>query len=827
MRVSPLIQTLGSDDLAADVRRSCNSALAEHVLKRRTLGPQDVDNVVTYLCAAGEQERAALFLTWGISQLFNAIRIGEIDVIQARKLGLVRMFWRTAIPNEVSLNTRLLLRAQQIHLADVLSEDVTFLTTDLTRLFDGSGETEATGLVAAAGFAVPILAIIDFESSCRCLIKAARALPFATLPDGSQIGPPDLTQGSLLWMNLQGIRTKAHVLQWCDMIRDVPRGVRNQALSDPLSEVGTLLLFRILRAEEEKRPSMEQNWEQVLKDVNRIKENAKAMEANFLIAAASWSEILLLCERFRQADCAIAVAKEALAALSDDPRITFIICDAIGRNLSLLDGREGDAEEWLQRALAAAQTIPHCFQLELPKTLLGLACLEDKRGEQKQSVAFLNQAVELLVTSSRYSEIEFVKMLGDRAIAEWKNGEVSKAFQSLDDATPRLLGTRTDSTAWKAIFSLLGHTLGYMASYASFGSPPKNEDKTPYVLPPVGNFNNFKEKELASIYNPERDFVLPSLLAQFAQAVGRDDRVVYWADQMVESGRISSVSAGVVSTTMLGILPHLLVSGRIAEFFEHAREAVFTMSAMSNAFKKGTRDLLFDTLDIEAELGGRESEDWEDAEQRTLEYTLGLLAFHLGTLSVRSRDDDAVTYELKNKIAYVKSLCFEAAAISTRSADWREAVQLIEACLENNPVLEKIVARANAYSETQRALKLLGYVGGTMQNAVILNDACRLQMAALPFCLSYFLKQTGYRLLLLPFIETFWGWSVAHCRVCFTPPAVVESAFREALESPIEFRAKRIMHVIANGLGIRYERAVDDSFRQWDAQEEKAQQTGV
>jgi hypothetical protein len=174
------------------------------------------------------------------------------------------------------------------------------------------------------------------------------------------------------------------------------------------------------------------------------------------------------------------------------------------------------------------------------------------------------------------------------------------------------------------------------------------------------------------------------------------------------------------------------------------------------------------------------------------------------------------------------ALCREAAAISLRADDWCEAARLLEECYENNPVLERVVQRANTYTEERRALKILSYIGATLQRAVVLTEACRGQMAVLPYCLGYFLpKESAYRLLLLPFVEVFWGWAVAHRRVCFSPPAVLEHEFADAANSPIHLRAKRMMHVVANGLGVRYARVVNDGFRQWEALERNARREGV
>jgi hypothetical protein len=234
----------------------------------------------------------------------------------------------------------------------------------------------------------------------------------------------------------------------------------------------------------------------------------------------------------------------------------------------------------------------------------------------------------------------------------------------LDDAVPRLLKTRKEAAGWKALFTIFGHTAGYIANCARTGHPPMLADGAPFVLPPVGNFHNMKEAELASIYRPDREIALPSIMVQFAQAVERDDRVTYWADQTIEMGRQSPAAGSVVATTTFSILPHLVVSGRLTEFFDSAREAVFTTVAIQCFYQRGDCDFLFNELDIEVLLGGRGSEDWDHAEQRVLDYTLMLLASYLGSLAVRAREPAGSAKQLRQHTERAISLCHEAAAIS-------------------------------------------------------------------------------------------------------------------------------------------------------------------
>lgn len=752
MCVSPLIHALGSEDLTDEVKRGCHSALAEQWLQKGALALDDLGIVVTHLVAAHELERAVLFLTWGLSQLQKAIETGDIDVRQAKALGLCRIFWGVSLPDAVSLQTRLLLRSQQLRMAEALSRDRSFVLADLSRLIDAAGEAEATGRVAAAVFAIPVLASIDFDASGRCLTQAVHALPRITLPgEGPLDLPPGLTPGSFLWLNLAGVQTLAHVHRWCDMLAAVPVEVRQQALSDLLSDLGASVLIDRLLLTEASQPAAAQNWERVLAALDEVAAQAETIAAELLVAAVVRAKIVVLCRHLHQPEYAIAIAEAALTPPSDDLRIHFLVCDVIGQQLSYVNGKEAEAALWLQRADSVCALIPQRLAWERATTLLTRARLADKGSETDRAAELLTRAVELVQSLPERSEVEMVRCLGELAIAKWKQGNYQGAFEALDDAAPRLLHARTESAEWRALFILFGHTAGYMAQCARTGHPPPFlEDGDPMILPPVGKFHDVPQEELARRYRPETDIAMPCIMAQFAQSVACDDRVSYWADQTIMMGRQLPVAGSVVATATFSILPHLVVSGQLLEFFDSAREAACFTTATYCLSRRGEGNVPFKELNVEVLLGGRGSEDWNYAEQNVLGLTLTPLAVYLATLSVRAGEHPDAAEQLRQ------------------------------------------------YTEHAMAL-------------------CRAQMAVLPYCGRYALsEESAYRLLLLPFVEAFWGWAMAHRRVCFSPPVMVEQAFADAAHSPIPGRAQRMMHVVANGLGVRYTRVVDDGFRQWE-----------
>ena len=828
LRISPLISVLRNGDLAEDVEQGCHRALAQQTMRKGKLNTNDLRNAITHFAAAQDHEEAVLLLLWSLAHIHVALQTQEISIHEAKRSGLLDLLWQTPVPDTVSLNSRLLLRAYQVLLGTEMGTDLTYVVEDLSRLIGEAGVAEATGLLAAAFFAVPHLALSNFEASCLCLIRAITTLPMAALPDGSPLGlPPEITAGSILWLNLTGIQTMKEVLRWLEMLGQVSAEIREQALNDPLfADQGLSLLMDRFWLTEAAKPSSEQDWAKLLTDMDVIDEKAHAVGAEFLQATAIRGKILILCEYVKEPDRAITVAKEGLARLPDEPRIRFTLCDPIGRKLSYLDGREKEAKYWLLRAEEACELLPDALPFERASTLLALARLADKRGEPGEAAAILLRAADLVQNMAFLPEIESVKMQGDLAIARWKQGDQVGAFAALDDAAPRLLKLKENTDTWKAVFAIFGHTAGYMAGHAR-NIPLSLDNGDPYVLPPIGNFHDPKEADLARAYRSETDLLLPAVMARFAVAVGEDDRAVYWANRTIEIAKNAPATAVVQATTIIEILPFLLFSERYQDFFDSVREATFTLRAAWWIHKQGNEGPLLSEIDVESSLGGRNGAEWEAAETGTLSSIIVPLMLHLGTLAVRSRRDAGVVKFLERSTKTCASLCVQMASISTLSATWREAATLLTDVFLGRPVLSTLISKGNNYSSEATSLKAMAYIAASLEQGVSPREACQAQMAVLSYCRQFLAGEASQRLLLVPFVEEYWGQMLTRSRFLFTPPSFVEQEFYRACVAPDAQKAKQIMQVMASGLGVRRDPIIEKGFMDWDVAEAQRFQQAV
>lgn len=817
-RLSPLISVLGSEDLSGEVKQKCHSILARQILRKGSLTTADLTTAITYLAVAQEYEEAVLLLVWSLAQIHASLEKGEITKHQAKQSGLLMVFWGTPLPNIVTLNSQLLLRAYQIYIGTDTDSDVSYATSALSQLISQAGDTEETGLLAAASLAVPQLAEHDFEASCRCLVKTMKVFTQVVQPDPHPLQlPPGFTPGSFLWLNLAGIRSKVQVLRWLDMLGQASTEVRDQVLTDPnFADQGLFLLMDRFWLNEARKPVPEQDWERVLADMDEIENAAALTGAEFLQATAIRAKILILCEHIKSIDQALAVAREGLARLSDDPRVVFTVCDALGRKLTYVPEREGEAEVWLRQAEEACNQLPHRLRWEQSQTLLALARLADNRGAADEAVSLLSHAAVLVRSAEFCPEIELVKLEGDLAIGRWKQGDEKGAFQELDDAAQRLVKLKENTENWKALFSVLGHTVGYMAAHAR-RMPLVIESGEPYVLPPVGNFNDPKESELAAMYQPERDLILPSLLARFALAVGQDERASYWVNQTLEMGKETPAAALVLATTIIEIGPYLVHNERFAEFFDGVRESTFVLKAAWLTFQQGS-DTLLSEVDVEKVLGKHNGANWAEAETATLGSVLIPLALHFAVLALRSPYDAETAKHLLQNVQVSARLCRETAAVSIRPESWRKASFLLKSCFLNYLPLGKIIDKANSYTAADAALKAVTYIGAKFGPDVDLKEACRAQMAFLPYCLQFLPTEASHRLLLIPFLEEFWGRALSERDASF---AAAEHEFHKACKAPLMLKARCIMQSVTDSLGIWDEAVIQSAFTRWDAREEK------
>ncbi|MGO8670129.1 MAG: tetratricopeptide repeat protein [Capsulimonadaceae bacterium] len=813
--VSPLIRLVGSGDVPMDVRMKCQSGMARRIMSRGRLSPTTHLTVMTYLAAAGEHDVAVMLQIQALIGLQKAVVGGEISARQADRTGVADLYWETELPTSVPLQFAIILRSIQVGAAKRLKKDAAIAKKDLLEKVESATHQELGGMLAAAVFAASELAQDDFDASCRLLERAAKVLTDGNPPEDTPINlPGEMSAGSLLWLNFIGVNSKDTALRWCGMLRNAPEKLRNETLgTEEFLEFFLPFFSEPYWLTDDTQP-LPSDWERVLHDADDVIEAARSAGVEFMETCAQRAKIIILCEHLKRPDDAIRIAMSSQLDPPGDARFSYLIYDAIGYQLSFIPGMEDQARAWLLSAQAVAERKPGTLRLKRAETSLALARLSEQRGDSEEAVCVVSQAVEVTRSIVSLPEMELIKMLGDLSIAEWLNGNRGAAFRAIDEAVVRLIGMPLRSHQLKAIFVLLGHTAGYMASVARYAAPSRIDSGEPLALPPLGVFHKMQVDNLARYYGSRSAQLLPSVMAQFSRAVHADERVGYWTQQLITAARGLPDIAAVVAYNLISVLPNIAMDGRLSELFDGARDAAFVSVASWVQYQRTGTDPLLRSVDVAAVLGVFGGPDWTEAEQRALTFVLLPLAIYLADLAVRARRDAAarVTLEGQRKVAI--SLCHETAACSSLGNSWAEAAYLIGTSVTDGAQVQELMSRVNLSEET--ALKTLGYITLSAQERMGLADACKLQMASLPYLLKSLTQADAERLLVLPFVRRFWSDACEDRSSSFTASAAVRQELSEAITLPDGEQAMRIMDVVARGLGVRYEQAVASGFRLWE-----------
>ena len=150
--ISPLIQTLGSEDLPRTTFHNCHLALASEIVRRPSIDQLEAFQAFSHFAAGGDYNGAAFVLLRGL-EAFARVEGDFRDPI-------LSMIWiDLPLPVEIDLALRLQIRAFQVRLRAKQKKDLSFLLDDFDALVEEAGEREAwsvfSGAVVVSGSTVP------------------------------------------------------------------------------------------------------------------------------------------------------------------------------------------------------------------------------------------------------------------------------------------------------------------------------------------------------------------------------------------------------------------------------------------------------------------------------------------------------------------------------------------------------------------------------------------------------------------------------------------------------------------------------------------------
>ena len=779
--ISPLVQMVGSDDVASQARKECNRVLAERLLTQRPLYVGEVNTILIYLIRAEQYDRAGLLLI----QVLVDLQQQDSSVHDG---GILSNWAETTLPLQMNLGIRLYLRALQIAARRRRGLSTTFMERDLVELLRQVTPNDAWALLGAFIVVPDILPDIH-----TVLLSILRFLPQAHLPNGTRLPfPEELHLEELIWLTVTSISTVADLHAWMETVGELTDEQLRFAFADETAEQGSLVVADVLWMREAGKLPSQQQWNTIQQAIETLASWAASFHLALLWACAMRARIVIAAEFYDDLPRAITIAEEALRRASDDPRIRFLIEECLGRQY-LFAQQYQEAALWLGRACEEdTEAFP---TVRIPALLAASRAygISDPRA----AIPYAERAVSLGKTTPVFPEIELVKAEGELALARWLAADTAGTFEAWDSAGQRLLACRTEDSAWKGLFVLYGHISGYFAAMASTGEPPvETPDGSSYILPARGIFNA-EHQQLAVHYDQRRDCYLMAQLALFAQAVGQEQRMLVWCEQGKRLARESQQPLAWATLCELEI-PSLILHGNIRTVLDHALD----IAAIGTAgMKQHTRvkDILKSELVVNELLGDKPGDTWNLVEERAAQMGMLPIVFWIATRALTSQAETA---------ALVRDLAKHCRAIGETASDealWMEGATFIERIFEGHASWREIIEQSNSFSlEKDKTLRLLGYLGATVQRGMPLEEVWFAHNAILN-SLGYdksALRSGTYQQIILPFYTAYWIAAFEQQKFRFTSPRLLEQELQDVQTVPLRERARTLLTVIARGLGI-------------------------
>jgi hypothetical protein len=784
--VSPLVKALGRTELAPDVRARCYRELAVSITSKRVMNQYEGERAILYNLEAGEFGRA---LTLYVLSLFAAIKQKEAKHI----LRIIDMWRQSLLPVELSIGEQLFVRAYQLAAFTKFKLDTQFIIGDIDRLLEQATERDGYAIVALA---VQNIGESRSQDPSRVLKYIRRAVELGKIygPDGDEIVFDDIYIPDMLWTVVTELRTPALQNQWFDTVEALPPGERQRFWSTELARQAVWLVPNKLYTTEWEKPKSEQDWDSVLRTLSSLRDRAQRLNQPLLEGVLTGLMLDIQGDRKRFDDLP-AIAEPTLARWPNEPDVQFEVRGTWGRQYAH-HHRPDLALPLLDAALSQAHSQNDHERLRC--LLAANLCL----GEQ--DLRYAEQARNLARSSRQAPPIEAARALGEYALSlfQLQGGQAGAiaAFSAWAEAFRQFLGVPNKDKLWRDLFVLFAHATGYLAQLARFGSPPdRTIEGEPWVAPSRGFLLKEYMPRREKLYRAGGEASVSWMMHEYAAATSATEGATYWMKRAMEESRRAG-AVFIQAITSIDAAAELLINGS----YEDAIEAGIMAGrgiAVHRAIEALTREN-FDGLgiDLAAEFQKLPINKREQGDYFSLMTVLIPAAMCIVRLSLT--DPDAAASAGRRVSAACRQLSDD--EWGDRQL-WGIAAEFFELSSKELANAEQILARVRAIrSEDERrtGLGVLGYLLATWHASP--EEAIHYQLACISFLLEWVKnREVVHRLILMPYVESFWQRAAKESRFAFRSPDLAVAAIEAAVRVPEAKRVQAILMAAASGFRIR------------------------
>lgn len=731
-QISPLIYNIGVDNLSIEVFENVHIALAKSIISTKTVNQISAYRSVSSFIKGKDFDNAGVVL---LKVYFSAKTKEEAKYLS--DWGYLSYWVENDIPQEMNIILKSYIRCEQIRLFNLLDKETTILFDSL----ENYSQVQSLSISDAIIIKIFLLSNstnadlsqywFHLEFIINNYIKLDK--PF------TEIINIDLISG-LLWLPVTKLVSQKDISAWLNFIEQLSESTNDDFFSSEYAPSALKIISGKIVNSQNSIPIEERNWGIIVDQLDFLISYFEKNKFDVLLATVMSDKVALEFQIFKNPinaeNSIIKLSKELTSDIAK-----YILFDVIGK-LFYYEKNLPKSSLWLQKALDFNCTSQSSFV----DTLI-YAASSISNENKEMALEFCLKANELAQLNLELSELDYIQILGELAIAYWLNGNNNQSFLTFENIVERLFKIKEENrdTNWIRLFSWTGHSLGYIAaSVTKDRVPEKVSDGGDYTIPYQGIFT-FNTKDLSDIYLVKNNPLILANLAIFAEGINNIEKAYTLSLKAFDLARRNGDDQIILMlSAVCGQYP--LINFKITEAFETS----LLFSAISSHLS-GTpidRSSKFKEMTISDLLTDKPSLEWNAAESTTVTYSIIPLFIMVLTAQLENTKD----YQQK-KFEYVEML--ENYIPDASDVKLWESVLSISNQIINKTISEsELIKMANSYDDEEnknfKLLCLIGVIFNSKDNMIMLSQILNI----FPYFTKIFSSVKGIlKFALLPFLK--------------------------------------------------------------------------
>jgi hypothetical protein len=337
---------------------------------------------------------------------------------------------------------------------------------------------------------------------------------------------------------------------------------------------------------------------------------------------------------------------------------------------------------------------------------------------------------------------------------------------------------------------LYGHVSGYLAKVAETGQPPSmTRDGEPYAAPERGVFMTTNAARIA-FFDQQNEGALWRVIAYYAEAVGASELAAKWRERATTVARRDSLLALIAEADREDI-PRVLRESGYQAALERGRKSGVAMVVWRAEVQAGRIGRM---TEIDMPTAITQLDDRQKVTAEEFGMIIGLIPCVLSLATRFARGEEQSV--LREQAEQLAAACRAVGAGSLSPERWELMAEMIERAYVRGDSLSQMMEWGRAIEAGQgdcfRILVRLVSCAGASP-----TDAAAAMLSFMPRLFGCMPPGTvAHRVLLVPFVATYWTQKFARQRFLFGRAMVVEAQLPQALAAPEGQRVVAIFRVL-------------------------------